>query len=94
MTRKKATAPAPTTDDRGPEDDAAAKGSEPKAAEGSKPAAEKDPRGTERGDPVKLREKLGEPAPASGAKLDPKTGRVEVPAPGTFDASKRKPQTA
>lgn len=39
-----------------------------------------------------LRKKLGEPEPTTGAKVDPKTGRVES-APG-FEPSRRKPQTA
>lgn len=54
-------------------------------------AAKSVPAGT---DPAKVRERLGEPEPVDGAKLDPKTGRVEAPAPGTFDPAKRKPQTA
>ena len=42
----------------------------------------------------KLRTRLGEPAPVTGAKVDPKTGRVEKAAPGTFDPTRRRPQTA
>lgn len=55
----------------------------PKAAKTSAPAGRRPP---------ELLERLGEPAPKAGAIVDPKTGRVEVPAPGTFDKARRKPQ--
>lgn len=80
-------------DDAKGEDGAAVEAAKPPAAPPApaapKPPADKPgPKGERHDD---FRARIGEP-PTTGAKLDPKTGRVEVPAPGTFDAKRRAPQ--
>lgn len=83
----------PDEDDGKGEDGAAVDAAKPPppppAPAAPKPPADKPgPKGERHDD---FRARIGEP-PTTGAILDPKTGRVEVPAPGTFDAKRRAPQ--
>jgi hypothetical protein len=48
----------------------------------------------EKGGSPDARRARGEPPAAPGAVYDPKTGRLEKPAPGTFNPDRRRPQTA
>lgn len=89
---KKAAKPAGEKAASKPDGKAPASGGETKTEKPTDPRASA-PQATG-GDPAKVREKLGEPAPTEGAKVDLKTGRTEAPAAGTFSANSRKPQTA